>query len=69
MELSDVEGLPRLASTLQASSNGWLHKAVADWDLNHVSRELFGEVKSSEIQGEGRRTGSHSASGGKERVK
>lgn len=69
MKLSDVGGLPHLASTLHASTNGWLHKAAADWDLNHISRGLFGEVKSSEVQGEGRRTGSHSASGGKERVK
>lgn len=69
MELSDAGGLPRLASTLHTSSNGWLHKAAAAWDLNHVSRGLFGEVKSSEVQGEGRRTGSHSASSGKERVK
>lgn len=69
MKLSDVGGLPRLASTLHASTNGWLHKAAEDWDLNHISRGLFGELNSSEFQGDGRRTGSHSASDGKERVK
>ncbi|KAG7236629.1 hypothetical protein INR49_000753, partial [Caranx melampygus] len=51
-------GLPPLvASTLHVSSNGWPQKSPAGWDLSHISRSLFGGVRLTEIQGEGRRTG------------
>lgn len=65
MELRD-SGLPPLASALHASANGWLHKTAAGWDLNHITRGLFGEVKSSEVHGEGRRVGSDSDMGKRE---
>ncbi|GLD50740.1 DNA ligase 1 isoform X1 [Lates japonicus] len=38
-------GLPSLTSALHVSSNGWPHKSPAGWDLNHISRSLFGGVK------------------------
>lgn len=48
MELREL-GLPPRATTLHASTNGWLHKSAAGWDLNNISQSLFGEVKSPEV--------------------
>lgn len=47
-------GLPPLASALP---NCWQHKSPAGWDLNHISRSLFGGAKQTETRGEERRAG------------
>eukprot|EP00064_Thunnus_orientalis_P021560 superscaffoldBa00006622_g21725 len=38
-------GLPPLASALHVA---WPHKSPTEWDLNHISRSLFGGVKQTE---------------------
>ncbi|XP_030258825.1 ETS translocation variant 3-like protein isoform X2 [Sparus aurata] len=64
-ELRD-SGLPPLASALHVSANGWPHKSPMGWDLNHISRSLFGGAKHAGIQGEERRAGSDALMKGKE---
>ncbi|XP_076601812.1 ETS translocation variant 3-like protein [Chaetodon auriga] len=59
-------GLPPLAPALHVSANGWAHKSAAGWDLNNISRSLFGGVKQTEIQGEEGRVGSEAQMGERE---
>ncbi|KAE8290571.1 ETS domain-containing transcription factor ERF Ets2 repressor factor PE-2 [Larimichthys crocea] len=53
-------------SALHVSANGWPHKSPVGWDLNHISRSLFGGVKQTESQGEERRAGSDAQMGERE---
>ncbi|TKS79442.1 DNA ligase 1 [Collichthys lucidus] len=53
-------------SALHVSANGWPHKSPVGWDLNHISRSLFGGVKQTETRGEERRAGSDAQMGERE---
>lgn len=57
---------PPLALALHVSRNSSPLKSPAGWDLNHISRSLFGGVKQTEIQVEARRAGSDAQMGGRE---
>ncbi len=59
-------GLPPLASALRVRANCWPHKSAAGWDLDHISRSLFGGVKQTEIHGEEKRAGSDTQMGERE---
>ncbi|KAK9538487.1 hypothetical protein VZT92_003655 [Zoarces viviparus] len=58
--------LPPIPLALHVSASGWPHKSPAGWDLNHISRNMFGGVKQTEIQEEERKAGDFAQTGERE---